>query len=644
MSNQQTAGVNSTSDSNGKGKGFSILEDPCCLNVEIPFFDHVGDIPHQQDVTAKASSDFDDKVVDPEAASGPTLHLDDDDAGYQNQEVSFEVTDEEGTVEGIDGNPVIVANMNSRDTVIQHSIAAIDIIEDDAETSENDSKTAQADDAQDKGLTWWRRIKQRNLILLTLVNVLVFIIVVSLIGKHAKKRDLDSASSAAGNNTDSGGLEESSSNSTDANASSLPADHPCNEEGATRKNGVVLATNEILRVGEFICSPSQDFMVGISSSLRGDLALYDTASNQVVWSANVTGGSQLIMQQDGNIVLQDDEGAALFNTQFEPLRSDSWQDAVLAQFVVNDDGVLKIEQQVSQAENSATVILWLEGSPTIQAGPKEDLSFPVRGTFYYATYNGESSWGESSFEPTLGFYSSSDPTVVQRHVESLEYGKFDLAISSWLGQDGADGSFGPRMRMLLDETATQAASLKWTFYYDSQTIGEPTVDTIQGDLDYLKKWFIWDPAWAYMEGKPVLFVNNGSGCEVAESWMQAAGNDWFIVMRIFDGFETCEVQPDSWHEQRAASDTNGIDDLEGYYYSLSPGEWQSGSDEADIDRLTGSEWCFNVREMQDSGEPWQLVVSFNDATSGTSVESSLDWESESGFGIYLDCLNNNRLM
>jgi hypothetical protein len=126
--------------------------------------------------------------------------------------------------------------------------------------------------------------------------------------------------------------------------------------------------------------------------------------------------------------------------------------------------------------------------------------------------------------------------------------------------------------------------------------------------------------------------------------MQAAGNDWFIVMRIFDGFETCEVQPDSWHEQRAASDTNGIDDLEGYYYSLSPGEWQSGSDEADIDRLTGSEWCFNVREMQDSGEPWQLVVSFNDATSGTSVESSLDWESESGFGIYLDCLNNNRLM
>lgn len=44
--------------------------------------------------------------------------------------------------------------------------------------------------------------------------------------------------------------------------------------------------------------------------------------------------------------------------------------------------------------------------------------------------------------------------------------------------------------------------------------------------------------------------------------------------------------------------------------------------------------------MVGSGEPWQLIVSFNEAgDAGTLIEPSLDWKSDSGYGDYLDCLH-----
>ena len=41
-----------------------------------------------------------------------------------------------------------------------------------------------------------------------------------------------------------------------------------------------------------------------------------------------------------------------------------------------------------------------------------------------------------------------------------------------------------------------------------------------------------------------------------------------------------------------------------------------------------------------SREPWQLVLSFNEAGEGTLIESCTAWESRSGHGKYLDCLHD----
>jgi len=43
--------------------------------------------------------------------------------------------------------------------------------------------------------------------------------------------------------------------------------------------------------------------------------------------------------------------------------------------------------------------------------------------------------------------------------------------------------------------------------------------------------------------------------------------------------------------------------------------------------------------MLKSGDPWQLVLSFNEAGEGTMIEASNSWSSGTPYGYYLDCLH-----
>jgi hypothetical protein len=44
--------------------------------------------------------------------------------------------------------------------------------------------------------------------------------------------------------------------------------------------------------------------------------------------------------------------------------------------------------------------------------------------------------------------------------------------------------------------------------------------------------------------------------------------------------------------------------------------------------------------MVASGEPWQLVTTFNEWGEGTAVEAAEEWSSPSGYGQYLDALHS----
>ncbi len=48
-----------------------------------------------------------------------------------------------------------------------------------------------------------------------------------------------------------------------------------------------------------------------------------------------------------------------------------------------------------------------------------------------------------------------------------------------------------------------------------------------------------------------------------------------------------------------------------------------------------------VRRMVASGEPWQLITTFNEWGENSAVEPAQEWSSPSGFGQYLDALRDD---
>ena len=58
-----------------------------------------------------------------------------------------------------------------------------------------------------------------------------------------------------------------------------------------------------------------------------------------------------------------------------------------------------------------------------------------------------------------------------------------------------------------------------------------------------------------------------------------------------------------------------------------------------LERASEELWTDLVKEMVGSEVDWQLITSYNEWGEGTSVESALEWQTESGYGMYLDVLH-----
>jgi hypothetical protein len=67
------------------------------------------------------------------------------------------------------------------------------------------------------------------------------------------------------------------------------------------------------------------------------------------------------------------------------------------------------------------------------------------------------------FEPTIGYYSSSDPFVVENHLDSLDYAHVDVTIASWWGiETNLDRA---RLLLRMDKTFEMGLDVKWSIYY-----------------------------------------------------------------------------------------------------------------------------------------------------------------------------------
>ncbi len=276
-------------------------------------------------------------------------------------------------------------------------------------------------------------------------------------------------------------------------------------------------------------------------------------------------------------------------------------------------------------------------SPTPTAQADWQPSFPIRAAFYYPWF--PEAWTQqgiypyTNYNPQLGFYSSSDSTILQEHISMMQYAGIQAGIASWWGQGSKSDS---RIAGLL--SAAAGTNFRWALYYEPEGQGDPTSTQIQNDLIYVHDHYGTDPNFLRVNGQFVVFVyaDANDACGMADRWKQANTVGAYVVLKVFSGYRNCTSQPDDWHQYApaVAEDSQGS-----YSISISPGFWKVGETPRLLRDI--SRWTQNVKDMVASTARWHLVTTFSEWGEGTSVEPALEWSSTSGYGQYLDVLHYN---
>ena len=240
----------------------------------------------------------------------------------------------------------------------------------------------------------------------------------------------------------------------------------------------------------------------------------------------------------------------------------------------------------------------------------------------------------TKYHPTLGNYDSSASGTLAAHLAAFRYAHIDAGISSWWGQGSPTDR---RLPTIL--AATAGSPTRWTVYYEPEGSSDPSVSQITSDLTYIRDHYGSDPSYLRVGGRFVVFVygDGADSCGMVDRWTQAnAGIGAYLVLKVFPGYRTCANQPASWHQYGPAG---ASDSQAGFSYSISPGFYKANEAAPRLTR-DPSRWSADVQAMIGSNAPWQLITTFSEWGEGTSVEDATEWDSSSGFGVYLDALHN----
>ncbi len=180
-------------------------------------------------------------------------------------------------------------------------------------------------------------------------------------------------------------------------------------------------------------------------------------------------------------------------------------------------------------------------------------SFPIRAAFYYGWF--PEAWKQNgiypytNYTPQLGYYSSTDSSILKQHIAMMQYGNIQAGIASWWGQGSQTDTKIPGLL-----SAASGTNFRWALYYEGEAQGDPTPAQITNDLTYIRDRYALDPSFLRVNGKFVVFVyaDGNDGCGMADRWKQGNTVGAYVVLKVFSGYRLCASQPDNWHQYAPA--------------------------------------------------------------------------------------------
>jgi len=236
------------------------------------------------------------------------------------------------------------------------------------------------------------------------------------------------------------------------------------------------------------------------------------------------------------------------------------------------------------------------------------------------------------YSPTLGYYETNTTTVKQQ-VQAMQYAGIRAGIVSWWGQKSTTDSRVAKLLQIAGVTG-----FEWALYYEPEGYADPPTSEIASDLVYMRDRYTSQPGYLRVSGRPVLFVyaDANDSCGMAHRWKQANTLGFYLVLKVFAGYRACANHPDGWHQYAPAK---AEDHQAGFSFAISPGFWKANEGSSRLAR-DPSRWTRSVSDMVTSNAPWQLVTTFNEWGEGTAIEDASQWQTASGFGMYLDVLHH----
>jgi hypothetical protein len=246
----------------------------------------------------------------------------------------------------------------------------------------------------------------------------------------------------------------------------------------------------------------------------------------------------------------------------------------------------------------------------------------------------------SAFDPTNELYSSNNNQIMYWQLSKLKEAKQQVGISSWWGQNHkTDVTFRKFVTDVMNRADNPYPNFRWTLYYEKESTGDPSVSEIATDLNYIYANYANQPSYFKISGRPVIFVyaaandtTSSSTCDASNTsytcrWhmaaQQAQGN-FYVVLKVFSGYQSANPQPDSWHQYAPAARSGGNLTSDPYYF-VSPGFWLDDGSAVRLARDTDPtlpQFRQAVQHMANAPANviWRLTETWNEWGEGSSVE------------------------